>query len=134
MEGRRNGGTGIAGGGNNNRQITVAARLQPRQRTGQEARADVLERRGRSMEQLQHMVTIAERAQRDREVEGLAADRRQRAFQRIAGKERRQQISGGIGQGCTGLQFTRCRQNLGHIQPAIGRQSCGDCRTEADSR
>ncbi|KAG1075660.1 hypothetical protein G6F40_017390 [Rhizopus arrhizus] len=90
--------TGITGCGNDNRQVAALARLQPRQRTSEEARTDVLERRRRPMEQLQHVVTAAERAQRHREVERFAADRRKRGLKCVASKERCQQIGGGIGQ------------------------------------
>ena len=42
MEGRGNGRAGIAGGGDDDGQVTVLAGLQPRQRTGQETRTNVL--------------------------------------------------------------------------------------------
>ncbi len=86
------------------------------------------------MEQLQHMVTAAECTQWHREVERLAADRRQRCLQSITCEERCQQIGGGIGQRCAGLQLTWRRQHLRNIQPTIGRQSCSDRRTEANGR
>ena len=134
MEGRCNRGTGITGGGDDNRQIAALAGLQLRQRTGQEARTDVLERRRRPMEQLQHMVNVAQRAQRYREVERFAADRRKRGLQCVTSKERCQQIGGGIGQRRAGLQLAWRRQHLRNIQPAIGRQSGGDRRAEANGR
>jgi len=88
MEGRSNGGAGIARRGDNNRQIAVLAGLQPRQCSGQEARTDILERRRRPMEQLQHMVTVAQWPQRHRKVERLTTDRWQGCLQSITGEER----------------------------------------------
>ena len=49
-------------------------------------------------------------------------------------EERRQQVSGGVGQGHTGLQRARRRQHLRHVQSTIGREAGGDGRTESNSR
>ncbi|MNM93258.1 hypothetical protein D3C81_1056260 [compost metagenome] len=87
------------------------------------------------MEQLQHVITtVAQRTQRHGEIESLTTDRWQGISQRIPVEERRQQVSGGVGQVHTGLQRARRRQHLRHVQSTIGREAGGDGRTESNSR
>ncbi|MNI82234.1 hypothetical protein D3C73_1389240 [compost metagenome] len=81
------------------------------------------------------MVTaVAQRAQWHGEIEGLTADRWQGLGQRIAREERRQQVSGGIGQARTGLQRARRRQHLRYVQATIGGKTGSDGRTESNGR
>ena len=75
---------------------------------GEEARAEILERGGRAVEQLEHVVVRRrQRQQRRGEVEGFAADRRQFVRQRVAGEERSDESRGGVGQVAAEFQRTR---------------------------
>ncbi|MCW0460882.1 hypothetical protein NB717_001950 [Xanthomonas sacchari] len=135
MERGRDRGTGIAGGGDEDGQRRFRTPPQPGQTGGQEARAEVLERGGRPMEQLQRVVAgRGQRLQRRGEVEGLRADGRQFRSQSVAIEERRQQIRGGLGEAGTGAQVAGGGQALGDVQAAIGGESGGDGLAERDRR
>ncbi len=127
MEGRRHRRTGIAGGGDQDGQRRGGIAAQPRQASGEEARAEILERGGRPMEQLQRVVAgRGQRLQRRVEVEGLGADCRQFGSERVAVEEWRQQVRCGFSQIGAGPQCARWRHALGNVKPAVGRQAGSD--------
>src|SRR5690606_39107508 len=105
-------------------QRPLLAGTQARQAGGEETRTEILERGGRPVEQLQHVIVGGvQGVQRRREVEGFAADGGKQGLQRITGKKRLQQRCRGVRQGFTGLKFAGGRQLARHIQATIRRES-----------
>ena len=114
---------------------SAGGRAQPAEGAGEEARAEVLERRGRPVKELEDRQPpiIGERYQRGREVERLARQCRQLRVERIVGEERGQQALGHRGQlARPGEVFgAELRPVPGDIEPAVTRQSLEQRRAEA---
>ncbi|MNU98853.1 hypothetical protein D3C71_889740 [compost metagenome] len=122
-----NGGAGIAGGGHHDGQLSGALALQVGQAGRQEACAEILERCGGAVEQLQHVVAgRTQRAQRRGEVEGLFAQARQLRLQCIASEIQREHRGGIGGQRSLRRPRTRLRALRRHVQAAIGGQARSD--------
>src|SRR5688572_23614483 len=122
---------GVARGRNQNGQLAALIAADALHARGQEARAEILEGAGRSMEQLQHRQRrrrVRQTQERRREVERFVADRRQLGSQRIAGCERRQQSRGDLRQLDVGFELPRreVRKFLGNVQPAVRRDAARD--------
>ena len=91
-------------------------------RTDEEARAYILERSRRPVEQLEHgqLAVRRELLQRQRKVEGVAADRGQLALQARALEKRREHLGRDLGQRLAGYGArVEARQLAGHVQAAV---------------
>ncbi|MNV95176.1 hypothetical protein D3C71_1900410 [compost metagenome] len=100
MKGCGDGRPGVARGRHHDHQWSLAALLQARKTRREEARTEILERRRRPMEQLEHMIIGGRQGAQWRiEVEGLLAQFGQRSLQGIVMEIRGQHRRGGLCEG-----------------------------------
>ena len=135
MEGRRHGAPRVSGSRDQNGERPLAAPAQTRETGREEAGAEILDRRGRTVEQLEHRESALPRQshQRGGEVERFGGERGQQRRERIAGHERCQQPHGDARQVERALELRRRepRPADGHVQPAVGRQALENRGAEA---
>ena len=109
---------GVARGRDDDRQRLVRLARKPLHAGGEEARAEILERGGGSVEQFEYVVAWrGQRAQRRVEGECLRADRRQFGCERVVDEERREQARGDGGQVVAAIEvgWRKLRQRLRHV-------------------
>ena len=135
MEGGGDRTPGITGGGHQDRQRPGRIVWLARQAGRQEARAEVLERGRRPVEQLEHRqrrVAGRDAAQQRRKGEGLARRLAHPWRECVTGKERREQPLGNLRQRLRALERSgrQHRQAFRDMQPAIRGNAAADCRRQ----
>jgi hypothetical protein len=127
MEGRGHRAAGVARGRHQDVQRPRGIRPQPLQRGGQEAGAEILERGGRTVEQLEYreLAVHADRVQRRGKIEGIAHDGADVSADGITRGEGLQENFGHVRQrahAIEGAERNR-RPALGNVQATIRRQA-----------
>ncbi len=127
----------VAGSRDQHRQLAPLTAPDALHARGKEPRAEILERAGRAVKQLQHRQRrrcVRQADQRRRKIEGFVTDRRHVFGEWVVGCERRQQARADLRQLHVGLEVPRreMREFLRNVQPAVGRDAARNSFAERD--